>query len=235
MKKLHKPILVTVLLFLCAFALPQPALADAACADFARFMTPQVDMVPILGDVHYDTGHTLQEITALAMSDPSKKHTLGGRSDHRVVLGLTLSKFSSSLELKLAGAHLGKTGKYCVWPKKVTLEVGYGDFTVYIARQYHQGSCNYGVILNHEMGHVELDRKALTDHLDALKHALDSSLTARFPMLVEDSEREKNPIRLVRSDLEPSLDALLKERRRNNERHDLPESIQRTKEACESW
>lgn len=234
MKKLQSQIRLTLLLLPFAAVLPMPALADEACAAFARFVTPQVRVVALEGDVHYDTGHTLQEITAMAMSDPTLKDRMSGKPGAHT-LGLTLRKFGSSLKLDLAGAHVGKTGKDCIWPKNATLTVGYDEFTVYIARQYHEGSCNYGAILNHEMGHVEIDREALRHHLDALKSVLDASLEARFPMLVDDSRRKKDPIRLVRSDLKPTLDSLLKEQQLNDERHDSPESYRHTKEACKSW
>lgn len=96
------------------------------------------------------------------------------RPGHQV-LGLTrgnaVVRFSASTPI-----HFDRTGRWeCASPQLV-LSVGYSPLTVYVAKEFPEGSCAYKEIYEHELRHV----KTYQNHLKAIEKALAETLNQRF-------------------------------------------------------
>jgi len=91
------------------------------------------------------------------------------------VLGLTRGNATVRFEVDIALFVDHTAGWECASPR-ITVSYGYSPMTVYVAREFAPGSCAYGVILDHEMRHVETYRS----HLVAIEAGIDSALQRHF-------------------------------------------------------
>lgn len=91
------------------------------------------------------------------------------------VLGLTRGNATVSFASQTP-AIIDPSGRWECASPQITLSFGFSPMTVYVAREFPEGSCAFKEILEHEMRHVE----AYRTHIANIEKALTESLNARF-------------------------------------------------------
>lgn len=90
-------------------------------------------------------------------------------------LGLTRGEVTVSFDVKMA-YHIDRSGRWeCASPQLV-LTYGFNPVTVYVAKEFPEGSCAYGEIYTHELRHVS----TYQEHLARIEPDLVDTLTRRF-------------------------------------------------------
>ncbi len=103
--------------------------------------------------IHYQTDFT-RSIEQLSAK--------GAAASGKLVLGLVETKLAGSAEFTAKGIVKPLSGRYCTRPSlKVTLS--FKPTTVYVARQYPQGSCEFDITMGHEMKHIAVYQRYLDD------------------------------------------------------------------------
>lgn len=91
------------------------------------------------------------------------------------VLGLTrgnaVVRFSAATAI-----YLDRTGRWECASPQLALSIGFSPMTVYVAREFPEGSCAYKEIYDHELRHV----KTYQDHLKTIEKDLSETLNRRF-------------------------------------------------------
>ena len=91
------------------------------------------------------------------------------------VLGLTRGNATVSFASNTPSI-IDPTGRWECASPQITLSFGFSPLTVYVAREFPEGTCAYKEIREHEMRHVETYQK----HIASIEKELTESLNARF-------------------------------------------------------
>lgn len=91
------------------------------------------------------------------------------------VLGLTRGNVSVRFTMN-SPAFVDRTGRWECSSPQITLIYGLSPITVYVGREFPEGSCAYKEIYEHEMRHVETYRT----HTAAIEQPITEALNARF-------------------------------------------------------
>lgn len=154
------PIRAACLLSLLALA--GPCLADE-CDDLPK---PSVKIKRLDEKVSYNYGYSYKALNNLGatLARPGQQ-----------VLGLTRGNATASFISKTP-SYVDRSGRWeCVSPQ-ITLTFGFTPVTIYVAREFPQGTCAYKEILDHEMRHL----KTYQEHMAGIEKSLAETLTARF-------------------------------------------------------
>lgn len=148
--------------FLLLVVFSSPILADE-CEQLPK---PSVTVKLIEDSLTFNTQYSYKSLNNIgaALARPGQQ-----------VLGLTrgnaIVRFSAS-----TATYLDRAGRWeCASPQLV-LSVGYSPMTVYVAREFPEGSCAYKEIYEHELRHV----KTYQSHLKAIEKVLAETLNQRF-------------------------------------------------------
>lgn len=96
------------------------------------------------------------------------------RPGHQI-LGLTRGNAVVRVEIK-APAYIDRTGQWECTSPQLVLTYGFKPITVYIAKEFPEGSCAYQEIHSHELRHV----KTYQDHIARIEKELTETLKRRF-------------------------------------------------------
>ena len=210
---------------LAAVAMLTAAVAKADCLGFPD---PVIDFVVLDDTVELLTNRSEQEIGRLAGTGAA---TVG---DHQRHLGLTTAQFGLSLRAEYASRTAG--GVTCIYPTRITVEIGYTSVTIYVARQYRRGSCQYDAIMEHENEHVRINRDTLAEHLALIEADLLDAARAGFPLQSASVERATDyGMDLLTTELRQGVDRMIADREAQHAQLDSPESYARTQAECPTW
>ena len=93
------------------------------------------------------------------------------RNEIFTVGGLTLSEFAPQFFMELNAPVDLVTHEYCLSVKSIEITVNYQP-TIYIAKEFNEGSCRFRQILQHEARHVNTDIIAFNEYLPVLRDAV---------------------------------------------------------------
>lgn len=93
----------------------------------------------------------------------------------RHVLGLTRAQASASYEIRIPMV-VDRTGRWECASPQITLTYGFSPMTIYVAREFPQGSCAHQEIYEHELRHVNTYR----EHATRIEGVLLERLQQRF-------------------------------------------------------
>lgn len=141
-----------------------PAHAQAACP---RVAAPQISVRIDDPGARVTSTKSLRQINALAGS-----HGLARKGT--VVLGMTEIKLSSGVKVRYVGSRSGQST--CVSVAKMEINFGLKQHKVHLPREYKRGSCQFNVVLRHEMAHVDVNRRSVRKYATALKNEMRSAL-----------------------------------------------------------
>lgn len=150
------------LLVLSLLLIACPSRADP-CDELPK---PSVTIKRIDERLTYNTEYSYKSLTNIgaASARPGKQ-----------VLGLTRGNATIGFATNTPGI-VDPTGRWECTSPQITLTFGFSPMTVYVAREFAEGTCAYKEILDHEMRHVVAYQK----HIDSLEKELGESLNARF-------------------------------------------------------
>jgi len=200
----------------------QPAAAECVGAgDIPYDIELALDMPP--ARLHRD--RSVAELGQMQLHDPA------GR-----VLGLT------NVGLEIAW-HVGFESRpdgaaYCLWVRRVAIDVRHPAPDVYIAREYAPGSCPYRAILAHEQAHVAAVRDTVNRFTPRLRWVLTSLRipTGRRPISVDSPESGTDRLaKLMRELAAPVFEEMAAAVREANAKLDSPASYREVRKHCRDW
>ena len=139
-----------------------PLWADA-CDQLAK---PSVTVKRLEAPFTVNRQYGYRELTHLgsALAQPGKQ-----------VLGLTrgtaTAQFSTNTQI-----HLERSGRWECASPQIVVSFGFSPMTVYVAKEFPEGSCAYNEIYQHELRHV----KTYQAHLISIENDLAATLSRRF-------------------------------------------------------
>lgn len=150
------------LLILPLLLVASPSRADP-CDELPK---PSVTIKRIDERLSYNTEYSYRSLTNIgaALARPGKQ-----------VLGLTRGNATVSFA-STTPSIIDPTGRWECTSPQIMLTFGFSPMTVYVAREFPEGTCAYKEILEHEMRHVEAYQK----HIASIEKELTESLNARF-------------------------------------------------------
>lgn len=219
-----------------ALGVAAAALASPPDANAARNSCPvkktrvKVALKEDPGRVKVNRRHSQAQLTAM-MRKKSKIRS----SREMLNNGLTRTKYGTNMGFELQYAEL-KSGKVCAALRTVDATFGYAEITVFIARKYKKGSCQYRTVLQHENTHVAIHRKYLTKYADRMRRRLTTTANKAGVIFAPSVRQAKETFR---KRLEKAIDQMTEEFSREldaaNARIDTPENYRRENKRCPSW
>lgn len=150
--------------FLSALLGWMPVHAQAACP---RVAAPQISVRINDPGARVSSTKSLRQINEMAGS-----HGLARKGFK--VLGITEVKIGSGVKVRYVGAPVGNST--CVSVSKMEINFGLKTHRVHLPREYKRGSCQFNVVLRHEMAHVDVNRRSVRKYAAALKNEMRSVL-----------------------------------------------------------
>lgn len=190
-------------------------------------VSPQVDFSGFFpGQPAIDQGLAPRQIAERATLPLGKGWTVGG---------LTAGRYETALEAAVQLMPL-PDGTACAQVAAVTGKLTYTDFTVFIARTYAPGSCQYEVTLAHEMEHVAIHRETYERYLPLVQARLEEAARTLPPVRVR-HRGEAAPLAIARLQeaINPLLAAMDGEAKRRNAEIDSPANYRRLTTRCPTW
>lgn len=92
-----------------------------------------------------------------------------------LVLGLTRGNATVQFSSSTPG-YVDRSGRWECMSPQITLTYGFSPMTVYVAREFPQGSCAYKEIYEHELRHV----KTYQEHIASMEKDVGETLKQRF-------------------------------------------------------
>ena len=147
---------------LLALLLAGPLWADA-CDQLPK---PSVTVKRLEEQLTVDKQYGYRELTHLgsALAQPGKQ-----------VLGLTRGKATAQFSTRIS-RHVDRSARWECASLQLTVTYGFSPMTVYVAREFPEGSCAFIEIFQHEMRHV----KTYQAHLVNIESELTDALNRRF-------------------------------------------------------
>lgn len=169
---------------LLALLLAGPLWADA-CDQLPK---PSVTVKRLEEQLTVDKQYGYRELTHLgsALAQPAKQ-----------VLGLTRGKATTQFSTTIT-RHVDRSGRWECASMQLTVTYGFSPMTVYVAREFAEGSCAFNEIYQHEMRHV----KTYQAHLVRIESDLAATLSRRFAT----DGPWRGPVGQTRARLERELD-----------------------------
>jgi hypothetical protein len=158
----NRPQLMCRLATVIAILFPIPLWADQ-CAELPK---PSVTVKRFEERLILNTQYSYKSLTniASAIARPGKQ-----------VLGLTRGYATVSYSTN-SPSFIDPTGRWECTSPQITLTYGLKPITVYVAKEFPEGTCAYKEIYEHEMRHV----KAYQTHIADIEKVLADTLNARF-------------------------------------------------------
>ena len=180
-----------------------------------RFMEPR-----------YDRTLGREQISQLSPATKLEGHVLAG---------LTHGTYETRVSVNVRVLP-NRRGGACVQPVSVLGTVFYSDLTVYLAREYPTGSCQYRAVLEHENQHVAINRRYFERYIPRMRRVLEAATRRMGSFWVADPQTAGQAAadRLQQA-LKPTLAELERETRRANAAIDTPESYRQVSARCSDW
>ncbi|HEY9164492.1 MAG TPA: hypothetical protein VIN57_07755 [Magnetovibrio sp.] len=134
--------------------------ATAALAACPRVGEPAVSVQVVDPGPRVVTTKSIKQINTMAGSHGLSKPGFQ-------VLGMTEISIDSGVKVSYRGQPVGQT--VCVNVEKVEGHFGLKKHFVNVPREYPRESCQYNVVLRHEMAHVDVNRRTVRKYADVLK------------------------------------------------------------------
>jgi len=186
-----------------------------------------VKLVPRYGKVAYNNGHS-----ALQLGTKFGQH---GKIAHRlgwVTRGLTKTSLERRLNIKIKYQEQANN-RVCAVLSEATLEIGYDQFRVYIARQHKPGACEYRTTLDHENTHVRIYQTTLRKYIPRLERKLRQSTVQLRPIEASSAARaQRHFISKIERDLQLILNEMSREMDKANGRIDTVKNYKREQALC---
>ncbi len=210
-------------LFSLLAALLLPGLAMAA-DDFAARC--ERDMKPVIEVQAHEANFDLSSSVSSKVLNTKGSYA----SVNQLTLGMTSGTHRTEITVDAPGLRDGASGRECVSPH-IYVDLAYKPLQVFVAREFHQQSCAYRTVYEHEMRHVQVYR----DNLPILEKKVREALVQRYgghPMYVPAGTGIDKLQADVDDWLRPYIKGLLADVEHQQTLLDSPEEVYRLSHAC---
>jgi len=177
--------------------------------------------------------HTKSAATINAMFERSQQDASIARKGGAVGLTTSQSEFRFSTQVRY---YRRSDGLYCVHLKSVDAHLNQRNTTIYVAREFARGSCNFDVVYEHEKQHMRIHYRTLQEYAPRVKRALQRLVQRLDPRVVRTVAEVRNAyVDTINDGVEPLLEAMEEENRRRNQALDTPENYARESAKCPTW
>lgn len=133
------------------------------CEQLAK---PSVSVKQLDQHLSINTGYSYRSLTNIGAA---------AARPGREVLGLTRGNATVQFALNIS-SFVDPSGRWECASPQITLTFGFSPMTVYVAKEFPQGSCAYKEIYEHEMRHV----KTYQSHVASIEKDMAATLASRF-------------------------------------------------------
>lgn len=155
------------------------------------------------------------------------------------VPGLTVGEYGFKKDYRISSSGRGLSGGRCVWLDSLKVDFSYAKLDVYVSRDYPDGSCEQVFANQHEMEHVETNRRVHARYAALLEQALRSAPglpTRANPAAVDSQEAGRKLIdQAVSEATEPLYRAFEEELQVEQAKLDTPELYRGMQGLCKGW
>jgi hypothetical protein len=208
-------------------AAPSGAAAKARCPNIQT--EPRITLKTNPGRVVYNNTRNRSQISRLK----SKRGGAGKRGWQPI--GLTVGNLQFGMEITV---HIQSRSKksYCAKIDEVQANLGFGRITVYVAKRYRKGSCQYRSILNHEREHIEIFRNALAVYAPKVERRLTEVAARLKPVSAFTVKRAVSKLqKTLHREMKPLFKAMNMTIDTNNDRIDTIKNYKREQAHCSAW
>ncbi len=204
------------------------AAAAAVCATPKEAARASLELLP--GDLSYR--HDLDTAGIRDVVNGLRGYVAG---PWHVPLGLTVAEPGLRYETSFY-YWKAQSGGHCVALAEAKFSVGYDDMTVYVSRDYPEGSCEYDVILAHEDEHVRLNREVLKAYEGKFKQAIARVLAGKKSIFAHQQGAARAAyVKELERQLNPVVAEMAAARNRKNGAIDTQDSYRRLMAQCTNW
>jgi len=127
-------------------------------------------------------------------------------------------------------------GLYCIQPTLIKATIGFDEFNVFIAREYQRYSCEFNIIREHEMTHVDIFRRTLREFTPKFNINLQKAVRRLKPITARTPERGAQAIQ---QDIQKTMLPITKKFSQaldlRNGRIDTAQSYLQILKRCKNW
>lgn len=212
----------------CLTAVVPHAASASVCAPPKKAAKASLELLP--GDLRYV--HELDTEGIRGVVNGLRGYVAG---PWHVPLGLTVAEPGLRYETRFY-YWKAQSGGHCVALAEAKFSVGYDDMTVYISRDYPEGSCEYDVILAHEEEHVRLNREVLKAYERKFKQAIARVLSGKKSIFAHQKGAARAAyVKELERQLNPVVAEMAAARNRKNGAIDTQDSYRRLMAQCTNW
>lgn len=148
-------------------------------------------------------------------------------------VGLALGELTVTMSMQ-ANAVVGGDKMICAKPAALNVEVGFQNSTIYVARELPRRTCAHNEILEHEEGHVAIDRELLKEYLPIIERFLQASVQELGTVKAKDTAAAEDRMqKFIKGQLDKVSEKMNAERARRQAQHDSKEEYQRLAVVCD--
>lgn len=207
---------------------PDPAVAASGCAKAKAL--PRVSLKTLVGRVTYDTGKSREQLARLQGRKGAQSRKRGW---HPIGLTLTELQFRMDISIKTLSR---KANRHCATVAAVKAELGYDEITIYVAKRYRRGSCQYLSVLEHENEHLAIFRNTLARYGPKIERRLVRAASRLKPVSGRSPNQAAAKIqKALQRRIEPLFKEMNKVMDRENDRIDTAENYHREQARCSKW
>lgn len=153
--------------------------------------------------------------------------------------GLTVVEHRLGYRTGVALAQDLFKSRSCAWLDSLTVDLTPGEVTIYVPREYAEGSCEDTEILRHERLHEDIHRRGLEEASGEMRRALARAKwlpALGTPLEVADrGEAEKRVEEMVLKAIQPVYERFKERIEKEQAVIDLPENYQWVTRRCRDW
>ena len=150
-------------------------------------------------------------------------------------IGLTVAELSVRYETGFYYWKAQSVG-HCVALAETAVSIGYDEMTVYVSREYPEGSCEYDAISAHEEEHVRINREVLQAYEGKFKAALARVLQGKKAIFAHTKDEARRAyLRELRRQVDSVASEMASERNRRNGAIDSEDNYRRLMAPCANW
>ena len=207
---------------------PGPAAAAASCPKAETL--PRVSLKTLAGRVTYDTRKSREQLARLQGRKGAQSRKRGWHP-----IGLTLTELQFRMDLSI-NTLSRKANRHCATVAGIKAELGYDVITIYVAKRYPRGSCQYLSVLEHENEHLAIFRDTLVRYGPKIERRLVLAVSQLKPLTGWSPNQAASKIqKALQRKIEPLFKEMNKVMDRENDRIDTTENYHREQVRCSKW
>jgi hypothetical protein len=213
--------------FLLPAWVPQ-AMAKIVCPPAAQAPSVTVRIKP--GGVVINNRQSHKGLRRLHNGRSTTKSAMGWNP-----VGLTSTELGFQMKVRVSAVP-SQRNRYCGYLDSVDATVGYEKLTVYVARKYRPGSCQYGSIMDHEKLHVMVFRRILDRYAPRLERRITSAAARLRPVVTGNAKQAASRLKnKLKQEIQPLFREMNQQLNRDNAKLDTPQNYKREQARCENW